>query len=137
MFYGRSCKRPHCSWHQLANSSQQPTRGRSLARRFRASFCATLTRREPRAVRPRAAERKNVGPTTLFIASFARIAYEVLPAAPLPSAGLCAQRRPNFALQRSAPVRARARDGPPGPALARATLPRPSLLGKSHITLGA
>src|SRR5436305_5718754 len=24
------------------NSSQQPTRGRSLARRFRASFCATL-----------------------------------------------------------------------------------------------
>ena len=48
-----------------ANSSQQPTRGRSLARRFRASFCATLTRREPRAVRPRAAERKNVGPTAL------------------------------------------------------------------------
>ena len=25
-----------------ANSSQQPTRGRSLVRRFRASFCATL-----------------------------------------------------------------------------------------------
>src|SRR5881227_1194363 len=42
MFFGRFCKRPHCSWHQLANSSQQPTRGRSLAQRFRASFCATL-----------------------------------------------------------------------------------------------
>jgi len=27
---------------ERANSSQQPTRGRSLARRFRASFCATL-----------------------------------------------------------------------------------------------
>src|SRR5205085_8407729 len=30
------------TWHEPPNSSQQPTRGRSLARRFRASVCATL-----------------------------------------------------------------------------------------------
>ena len=60
-----------------ANSSQQPTRGRSLARRFRASFCATLTRREPRAVRPRAAERKNVSPSQLPAARSNNASYFV------------------------------------------------------------
>src|SRR5437870_12849316 len=45
------------------NSSLQPTRGRSLARRFRASFCATLRVALAECEGRAPAERKNVGPT--------------------------------------------------------------------------
>src|SRR6184192_104961 len=42
------------------NSPQEPTCGRSLARRFRGSNSATRGVAQPRAIRPHAAQRKNV-----------------------------------------------------------------------------
>ncbi len=49
--------------HERANSSQQPTRGRSLARRFRASFRATLrVAPQDREGRERLSERTLGGP---------------------------------------------------------------------------
>ena len=58
-----------------------------LARRFRGSPGATRCVAQPRAMRPHAAQRRNVGPTTFSILCFVRDWVELKPAAPLPAAG--------------------------------------------------
>src|SRR5438874_896456 len=68
------------------NSSQQPTRGRSLARRFRASCFVGSVSVWSAPEGTRSAELKNVGPTALSILCLVRNCVELLPAAPLPPA---------------------------------------------------
>ena len=136
MSYKRFCERQQRSWHQLANSSQQPTRGRSLARRFRASFCATLRVALPeREGRERLSERTLARPLSQNLC-FLRDRVELLPPAPLPSAGctlsvgrisLCVSGACEGARSRRAAC----------PALARATLPRQARFGKAIVTFGA
>ena len=96
-----------------------------LARRFRGSPGATRCVAQPRAIRPHAAQRKNVGPTTFSILCFVRDWVELKPAALLPSADC------PFSVGRISLCESCAREGarsrhPEGAALARATLPRPS-----------
>ena len=56
-----------------ANSPQEPTCGRRLARRFRGSNSATRGVAQPRAIRPHAAQRKNVRPPKLLFVPFKMI----------------------------------------------------------------
>src|SRR5437764_15191550 len=119
------------------NSPQEPTCGRRLARRFRGSNSATRCVAQPRAIRPHAAQRKNVGPTALSILCLVRNCVELLPAALLPPA------RCVYSVGRSSLSAACTCEGAhvshrtQAVASVRATLPHTSCSGKSHVTLCA